>query len=229
MLQGFGDEIWTMDGPQIKAAAGFHYPTRMIIIRLADQSLFVWSPIALSTTTKEAVKQLGNVSYIIAPNSLHDTYLLDWHRAYPLAKIYAAPGLSAKRKDIQFEGELTDGPNPEWADQIDQVVMRGNAITQEVVFFHLKSRTVIFTDLVQQMPANFYRGWRRIVAKLDLMIGDHPQVPRKFRIAFTKKDQARQAVEKIQTWPTEKVLMAHGTPVEQEGKAFIEKAFAWLK
>ncbi|WP_424981806.1 DUF4336 domain-containing protein [Maritalea sp. S77] len=229
MLRSFGDEIWTVDGPQIKAAAGFHYPTRMIIIRLTDQSLFVWSPIKLTPELREAVNGIGEVRYLVAPNSLHHTYLQDWHHAYPLAKIYAAPDLLAKRKDIRFDGVLADTPNPEWAEQIDQVVMEGNAITKEVVFYHAKSRTVIFTDLLQQMPPDFYRGWRRIVAKLDLMTDDQPQVPRKFRLAFTKKEPARQALMKIQSWPAERVLMAHGTPVEQDGKAFIAKAFAWLK
>lgn len=229
MLKSFGDEIWTVDGPQIKAAAGFHYPTRMIIIRLADQSLFVWSPIEQTPELREAVNGIGEVRYLIAPNSLHHTYLMDWHHAYPLAKIYAAPGLLAKRKDIRFDGVLADTPNPEWAEQIDQVVMDGNAITKEVVFFHPKSSTVIFTDLLQQMPTDFYSGWRKFVAKLDLMTDDRPQVPRKFRLAFTKKDLARQALKKIQSWPAEQVLMAHGIPVEKDGKAFIDRAFAWLR
>ncbi len=32
--------------------------------------------------------------------------------------------------------------------------MRGNVITTEVVFFHVRSGTVLFTDLLQQLPAN---------------------------------------------------------------------------
>ena len=39
MLKPFGHEIWTADGPQI-AIAGFHYPTRMAVIRLPDRGLF---------------------------------------------------------------------------------------------------------------------------------------------------------------------------------------------
>ena len=56
-----------------------------------------------------------------------------------------------------------------------------------MVFFHLKSGTVLFTDLIQQLPASLFSGWRALVAKLDLMVGPEPSVPRKFRVAFTNR------------------------------------------
>ncbi|MCF4097927.1 DUF4336 domain-containing protein [Maritalea mediterranea] len=229
MLKPFGDQIWTIDGPPIVAAAGFHYPTRMVIIRLADQSLFVWSPIELTPELRDAVNQIGEVGYLVAPNDMHHMFIKDWMHAYPLAKSFAAPGLVSKRKDILFDSVLGDTPHPEWAGQIDQVVMDGNLITKEVVFFHAQSGTVIFTDLLQQLPQDWFSGWRRVVAKLDLMLDDQPQVPRKFRVTFSRRNEAREALKKIKNWPAERVIMAHGTPVEQGGGAFIERAFAWLK
>ena len=49
----------------------------------------------------------------------------------------------------------------------------------------------MFTDLLQQMPQGWYKGWRSLVARLYLMTGPRPQVPRKFRLAFTGRAQAR--------------------------------------
>jgi len=106
--------------------------------------------------------------------------------------------------------------------------MQGNLITTEVVFFHITSGTVLFTDLIQQLPASSLSGWRALVAKLDLMVGPEPQVPRKFRVAFTNRRAARDAVGRIFAWPAEKVLMAHGTPVEKDARAFLRRAFQWL-
>jgi hypothetical protein len=31
-----------------------------------------------------------------------------------------------------------------------------------VVFFHVRSETVLFTDLIQQLPVNLISGWRSI-------------------------------------------------------------------
>jgi hypothetical protein len=53
-------------------------------------------------------------------------------------------------------------------------------------------------------------------------------VPRKFRIAFTKRRAARDSLQRIFAWPAERVLMAHGTPVEKDAQAFLRRAFRWL-
>jgi hypothetical protein len=227
MLKPFADDIWIADGGNV-GVARFQYPTRMAIIRLSRGELFIWSPTKLTDSLQTAVNALGHVSHIVAPNSLHHLYLPEWARAYPQAALYAPPGLREKRKDIAFTTELTDKPNPDWAAEVDQVLMRGNLMTTEVVFFHKKSCTALFTDLVQQIPADLLPGWRGTVAKLDLMVGAEPQVPRKFRLAFIGRRAARHALARVLAWPTEKVLMAHGTPIEKDGRAFLRRAFRWL-
>ena len=227
MLQHFGDEIWTASGP-VAIVAGFEYPTRMIVIRLPDNSLFVWSPTALSDAVRRAVDALGSVRHLVAPNTLHHLFITDWHRAYPDAKIYAAPGLRAKKTDIAFDHELDDVAPPEWSEEIDQVVVPGNWITNEVVFFHRRSRTVIFTDLIQHFDAGWFAGWRALVARLDLLTAPAPAVPRKFQIAFLNRNRARDALHRILAWPIEKILMAHAAPIHEDGHAVVAHAFKWL-
>jgi len=228
MLRQFGHEIWTADGSDVVAMLGFRYPTRMAVIRLSRRDLFIWSPAVLTDGLRAAVDALGEVRYLVAPNSLHHLFIADWKRAYPGAQAYAALGLREKRKDIEFDRDLGSAPIPDWSDEIEHVLMQGNAITSEVVFFHRNSSTVIFTDLIQQFPAKWFSGWRAVVAKWDLMLGREPSVPRKFRAAFTNRRAARASLERILAWPAEKVLMAHGTPVTEDGQAFIRRAFKWL-
>jgi hypothetical protein len=227
MLKQFGHEVWTADGPNV-VVAGFHYPTRMVVIRLSDGHLFIWSPIRLTDLLRAEVDALGQVQHIIAPNSLHHLFLEEWKSAYPGAKLYAPPGLRKKRADIVFDADLGNAPCPDWVGEIDQVLIQGNLITTEVAFFHAKSGTVLFTDLLQQLPGSSFSGWRALVAKLDLMVGPEPSVPRKFRLAFTNRRAARVSLERIFAWPAEKVLMAHGTPVEKDAQAFLRRAFEWL-
>ena len=228
MLEQFGDGIWIADGADTVEVFGFRYPTRMAVIRLADGGLFIWSPIPLVDALRTAVDALGPVRHIVAPNSLHHLSVADWQRAWPEAKVYAPPGLREKRKDIAFDDDLGNEPDPAWAGEIDQVLMAGNVITTEIVFFHIASGTVLFTDLIQHFPAGWFSGWRAVVAKLDLMVAPEPAVPRKFRLAFTDRRAARDALAQIRAWPARKVLMAHGTPVTEDGAAFIGRAFRWL-
>ncbi|HSI19522.1 MAG TPA: DUF4336 domain-containing protein [Sphingomonas sp.] len=227
MLRAFAEEIWIADGPTADVA-GFRYPTRMAVIRLPGGALFIWSPVALCDDLRVAVDALGEVRHIVAPNALHHLFIGEWQAAYPFARLYAAPGLRKRRKDIVFDGDLDDNPAPGWSGEIDQVVMRGNAITSEVVFFHRRSGTVIFTDLIQHFTPGWFNGWRAMVARWDLMTAPQPAVPRKFRMAFLDRRAARSALRRILAWPAEKVLMAHAAPIEAEGQAFIARAFAWL-
>lgn len=134
-----------------------------------------------------------------------------------------------KREDIRFDGDLEDTPIADWAEDLDLAIMHGNRITTEVVFFHRKSGTVLFTDLVQQFRPGWFKGWRAIVARLDLMTGGEPAVPRKFRLAFTDRRAARATLQTILAWPAENVLMAHGEPVLGTGREFIHRAFQWLE
>jgi hypothetical protein len=71
MLKKFDKEIWIADGPSV-AVAGFHYPTRMAVIRLSNGGLFIWSPTQLTGKLQADVDGVGQVRHIVAPNSLHD-------------------------------------------------------------------------------------------------------------------------------------------------------------
>lgn len=227
-MQAFGPNIWIAEGPTVTAAAGFAYPTRMAVIRLARGDLVIWSPVALSEALATAVNALGMVRFLVAPNGLHHSFLADWQQAYPDATVCAPPGLREKRRDIRFDVDFSDGPVAEWAGEIEFAIMWGNGITTEVVFFHDASRTTIVTDLIQQFPPGWFSGWRALVARLDLMLADEPTVPRKFRLAFTDRQAARQSLATILAWPTERVIMAHGPLIPSDGQAFLRQAFGWL-
>lgn len=108
VLKQFGHEIWTAEGSDVAAMLGFHYPTRMVVIRLASD-LFVWSSIALSDGLRAEVDALGVVRYLIAPNSLHHMLIADWKRAYPTAQVYAAPGLRENAKTSYSTRSLAAG------------------------------------------------------------------------------------------------------------------------
>jgi hypothetical protein len=225
----FGPDLWLTDGPAVTGAAGFQFPTRMAVVRLpGEHGLWVWSPVALTPGVRVATDNLGPVRHLIAPNSLHHTFLADWVRAYPDAQVHAAPGLTKQTAGTAINSVLGDAPDPAWAGAVDQVVVRGNRITTEVVFFHRSSATTLVTDLVQHIPKGWYRGWRAVVARLDLMAAPAPSVPRKFRVMTTDKVAAREAVERILDWPADRLVMAHGAPVETEGQATLQRAFGWL-
>jgi hypothetical protein len=226
-LHEFGPGIWVSEGPVVPCY-GFPYPTRMALVRLSDGGLFVWSPIALSVTLEREIDALGPVRHLVSPNSIHHRFLGEWKSAYPHARLYASPGLRKKRRDLTFDVDLGDSPQPEWAADIDQVLMLGSFAMTEVVFFHRSSRTAIFADLIENFPRDWFKGWRGLVARLDGIVAPNPGAPREWRASFVNRRAARAALDRILAWPIERVLLAHGECASTNGAAFVHRAFAWL-
>lgn len=228
MLTPFGRDIWTHDGASVVGALGFHYPTRMAVVRLAAGGLFIWSPTDLTPELRREIDGLGTVRCLVAPNTMHHTFISGWKQAWPEADLFALPQLAAKRADLPVDAMLTESPPDAWRSEIDQVILPATGIMTEAVFFHRASGTVLFTDLLQNLPPSWYSGWRALIARLDLMLMPEPGVPRKFRLAFTDKAATRAAIRQVLTWPVERVLMAHGTPVTADAPAYLHRAFGWL-
>jgi hypothetical protein len=226
-LVPFGANIWVVEGPVV-SFYGFPYPTRSVIIRLADAKLFVWSPIALTPELKASVEELGEPAHLVSPNAIHHLFLGDWKRAYPTARLYASPDLAKKRRDLAFDATLGDAPEPGWATDIDQVEMAGSFVLTEIVFFHRESRTAIFADLIENFPPSWFKGWRAWLARLDGITTANPGAPREWRISFWNRSRARAALNSILAWHPEQAIMAHGTMVRDDATAFIQKAFRWL-
>jgi Domain of unknown function (DUF4336) len=227
-LREFGPGIWVAEGPVV-SFLGFPYPTRMALIQLSDGGPFVWSPIALSPALGHEVDALGPVQHLVSPNPLHHLFLGEWRRAYPQARLYSSPGLRRKRRDLAFDAELGDMPEPAWAADIDQVLMRGSFAMTEVVFFHRASRTAIFADLIENLPRDWFKGWRGLVARLDGVVAPNPGAPREWRASFLDRRAARAALARILAWPIERALIAHGEAATENGAAFVRHAFAWLQ
>ncbi len=101
------------------------------------------------------VRQLGQVQYLIAPNTIHHLFMVDWMTLFPEARTYSAPGLKEKRKDIRFTKELKDLPENEWVEEINQLIFYGSTVMDEVVFFHKNSKTLILTDLIENVHSDF--------------------------------------------------------------------------
>lgn len=228
MTEPFGPELWVIEGSDVDGMAGFRFPTRMAVIRLASGGLMLWSPVAPTDQIRATVAALGTPRFILAPNTLHHLHVADWQAAFPGVELHAAPGLSAKRPELDIAAELSATPDPRWAQEVDQIVLE-NRLATEVVFFHRPSATVIFTDLLQNMAPARFTGWRGAVARLDLMVGPEPAVPRKFRMGFRDRKAARDGVRRILDWPAQRLLLAHGTPLREGAQGAVEQAFSWLK
>ena len=227
MLEEFGPSLYVADGPTV-SFYGFPYPTRMAVARLSDGSAWVWSPVALTDELVDAVKAIGAVRHIVSPNKIHHLFLAEWCERWPDARVYASPGLAARKPDLRFDAELGDAADPAWAADIDQVIFRGSLFMEEVVFFHRASRTAIFCDLIQRHPDAEMTGLKGMLMRLDSLVGERGSTPREWRASFLRRGKARAAREQVLAWKPERLLIAHGQCAHDGATAIIGKALAWM-
>ncbi len=117
-LEAIDDNIWIAEGDLV-SFYGFPYPTRSVIVRLVNDILWIWSPIALTPELRSEVEALGTVTHLVSPNKLHHLYLQDWKAAFPAAHLWGPQSTIEKRPDLTFEPSLQHTPPAEWAGAID--------------------------------------------------------------------------------------------------------------
>lgn len=227
MLRPFGPSLYVADGPTV-SFFGFPYPTRMAVARLGANELWVWSPIALTAELERAVNELGTVRHLVSPNKLHHLFLGEWRARFPQARMYAPPGLAARKPQLRFDAELGDEPDPAWATDIDQVIFHGSFAMEEVVFFHRPSSTALFCDLVQRIDPARIPGWKRWVMRLDGLLGEHGSAPREWRASFLRRAPARAARAQVLAWKPQRLIIAHGACAEEDATAILSRALAWI-
>lgn len=229
LLQAIGPDIWIYDAEAV-SFYGMPYTTRMTIVRLGSNSLWIHSPSKITEQLLAELAKIGSVEYLIAPNALHHLYLLDWHTQFPKATLYAAPDLRKKRPDVPFDMDLQDHPEPQWQADIDQLVFYGSRALTEVVFFHKPSRTLIVTDLIENFPQDHFKGFRKLIAHLTGIVAPNGKMPLDFRLSFRfgGMKKARICLKKMLKWAPENIILSHGIWIKGEGKAFLQKSFQWL-
>jgi hypothetical protein len=228
-LQQIADALWIYEGGSV-SFYGFRFPTRMSVIRLPGDRLWIHSPEKLNDGLKEELSALGHVAYLISPNKLHHFFLDAWLEAFPAAKSYAAPGLIKKRPDLRFDVELCERAEDAWVDEIEQTLFRGSPLMVEAVFFHKASRTLILTDLIENFDPCTLNHWQRLVARLAGILAPNGRMPLDWRLSFRfgGRTQARAELARMLSWQPDNIILSHGRCIFADGTAFLTESFSWL-
>lgn len=231
----FGEGLWIIDGPEIAMdfplGLKVPFPTRMVVARLDDGSLWIHSPISPDDGLVAAIRDLGEVAFIVAPNSIHYWYMPEWHALFPHAKCFYAPGIAeraAGRKTMPHGTMLTEEAPPEWAGQIDQVLVRGPVVS-EVVFHHRRSKTVVLVDLIENFePARMNSWFWRIAGRFAGVIDPDGRAPADYRATFRKNmNEVSARLAQVIAWEPERAVMAHGRPYDADAAAELRRSFRW--
>lgn len=216
--------MWVASGPPVRAF-GVSFPTRMIVVRLRSGALWIDSPTGVPD---ESLTELGPVRYLVAPTKLHVWRLVSWSARFAQAELWGPPRTPRRYGGVTFTGMLGDEAPAAWASEIDQAVFRGNALLDEVEFFHRATKTLLLCDFVQNYAPQRGRPVLNELARIA-GVGGEGGVPLDIRLSFVRRGLARRSLRKILSWDFDRLIPAHGDVRERDAKPFVERAFRWLR
>ena len=215
MLEELARGIWTVSAPL--KLAGANVGTRMTAVRLSGGGLALLAPVPIDDALAAELAECGPVEVLIAPNAFHHRYFLAAAKRYPGARCFLADGV-AKKLGTRPHGavELSGEADPLWKGDLEQVALEGAPQTNEVIFFHRASCTLILTDLCFNFdPAP--SGWSSVFLRVA---GAHGRMAVSRLMRFVLKDRAgaRRTIARILEWDFDKVIVTHGHNVLSGGR-----------
>lgn len=223
-LYELSKNIWIAERPQ--RFYGLEVGTRMTVIRLADGSLLLHSPVSLDPRLRRELDSIGRVRFTVAPNRVHHLHAGEVAEAYPEARLWVAPELERKRPDLVFVAVLGDEAPAEWKDEVDQVFFRGRPYENEVVFLHRASRTLILCDLAFNFGPRAAAPTRLLMRLLRSYGRFGPS--RLDPLLIRDRRAARISLERILAWDFDRVVVAHGDVLESGGREALRHGYSWL-
>ncbi|NEP19307.1 MAG: DUF4336 domain-containing protein [Leptolyngbya sp. SIO4C1] len=229
-LQSVASDLWVAIQPL--RFLGLEVGCRMTLVRLPSQGLVMISPIELQPADRSSIDRLGKVRHIVAPNLFHHLFVDSAQRLYPDAKLWGAADLAQKRPDLSlaaildqpgsFESVLSHLPFRGFA----ALLPRGIKLVQETVFCHHPSRTLILTDTAFHFDQTSALS-TRLAAKA---IGSYNCLRPSRLEKWGTRDKARveASVQQVLAWEFDRVIPAHGSIVDTDGKAQLQAGYEWF-
>jgi Domain of unknown function (DUF4336) len=225
----FGERLVVVEGPMVRDM-GMPFPTRMTVAVLADGSLWIESPVSVSYETLTRLTDLGPVRYLVSNTPRHVWRLDSWRALFPDAEFWAARATPAtlNHSKLPLAGNLGERlPVAAWADDLDQVAIKGSRLIEEVCFLHRPSRTLIVGDLIQVHELHPGQVFANALKRAGGVAAPGGGTSLDIRASFWDRKALRASARRLLDWEFDNLVLAHGPCLSKGAKPFVESALAW--
>jgi hypothetical protein len=213
-LRRWSERVHTLD--MAHSVFGLPVGARATVLGLGDGRLALISPVRFAAADVAALRALGEVAYIVAPNRFHYRFVPDARRHFPGARVLGAPGLGAKRPALRLDAEL----DAERLPGIEQHLIAGMPKASEVAL--RVGDTLVLTDLCFNVRATdswLYRFYLRRGGAYGrlAMTG----ISRRLIVDRAAFDGSRAV---LLGWGCDRIIVTHGEVLDGGGAAALAEA-----
>jgi hypothetical protein len=223
-LLRFAEGVWLSSEPV--RFLGMRLAATMVVLRLSDNNVLLYSPVAMTPNRRAAVEALGPVAHLYAPNLYHHLWIGEWATAFPSARLHGPASLTGKRCDLRLDRVHCSAPEPAFAGVVDELGIDGFRLEESVLFYR-PSRTLVVADLVHNVGRPQHR-WTKFYTQA-MGFYDRVAVSRMIRwTAFSDRAAARRSINKLLALPFDSLIVGHGEPLTSGACEALAAAYTWL-
>ena len=217
-------DLWSLER-RLRMPGGLGLPARTTLVRLRSEALLVISPPPVEAGGLECLDVLGAVEEVLIPNSFHYLSAPGFLARYPHATLRVVPGLHERVPGLPRGQELLEPALPSWRGVVEHLVLGPVRGVSEAALFHRPSATLILTDLAFHMLQFEHRLDRAIWRLTGVPTGFGPSRTARL-LLLGDRTAAAVFLERVLAWPFQRVLVAHGEPLEANAVDVFRQAFA---
>lgn len=224
-MRALGDGAWMVDHPF--SLGGIQLGNRMAVLGLEGGGLLLYSPVPIDDELAARIDAVGEVQHLVAPNLLHHLHLPQVQARYPEATLHAPEGLGKKQPGLRIDRPLGSEAPATWGEAIECLPFEGAPALRETALLHRPSRTLVCADLLFH-----FREARGLLTRLYLRANGalgRPAQTRLLRTAIRDRAAARTSIDHMLTRDFDRLVPAHGQPIEQGGREALRDATDWLR
>lgn len=206
------EDVLTVTG-ELRMPLG-SFPRRMVVVRVPDARLVIWSAIALDPAGMDKIEAYGRPTFLIVPNEIHRLDAHAWKERYPQLTVVAPPGARAKVGEVV----LVDTTTPDFADaDVTFVTVPGTDQRESALVVRKRgATTLVLNDIVGNIrDASGISGW---FLRMAGFAGDAPRMPRVVKRKLVADADALRV--QLMRWAElpglRRILVSHGEPIERD-------------
>jgi len=223
MIKSCGKNIWFVRAPLV--LGGINLSSQMTLIKTSHKQIVLISPVKIDEALKLEIDTLGKVAWIIAPNNFHHLFLNSAKRAFPDAQVRCPEGLPKKIKNLPEHGILDVNETAVWGDDLEVLRIYNGGMSDEHVFYHGSSQTLVLTDLFMWFEQKRNLATRLFTALVGVN-SNSPKMSRLMKFVYRDKAMLKESFKSILMWDFQRVHLAHSRNIDTDAKQHVQHAMA---